>query len=99
VTTPVTTPTGPPSSGKSGAAFAAPVMSRSARVAMLIVRRVCTETVEWLLPAFWLRSMVAVVRIEALVDMAIKPTTPVVPGAGPDKYPSSEPIRTIVTIG
>jgi hypothetical protein len=99
VTTPVTTPTGPSPSRKSGIVFAAPVMSRSSWVAMLIVRSVCTETVERLLPAFWLRSMIAVVRIEALVDMAIKPTRPVEPGAGPDEYPSSEPVRTIVAIG
>jgi len=84
-TTRVTTATGPSTSRKSGVVFAAPVMRRSTGVAMLIVRRVCTKTAEGLLPAFRHRSMVAVVRIVALVDMAIKPPRPVEPGAGPDE--------------
>jgi hypothetical protein len=63
------------------------------------MRRVALEAVERVFPAFWQGSMIAVVRIEALVDMAIKPMRPVEPGAGPDKYPSSEPIRAIVAIG
>jgi hypothetical protein len=95
----VTTATGVPTPRKSGVVFAASVMWRSTRVAMLIVRRVCTKTAEGVLPAFWHRSMVAVARIVALVNMAIKSMRPVEPGAGPDEYPSSEPIRTIVAIG
>jgi hypothetical protein len=98
-TTRVTTPTRPSASRKSRVVFAAPVMWRSTRVAVLIVRRVGTKTVERVLPAFWHRSMVAVARIVALVDMAIEPMRSVEPGAGPDEYPSSEPIRTIVAIG
>jgi hypothetical protein len=98
-TTRVTAPTGVSSSRKPGVVLAAPVMWRSTRVAMLIVRRVCSKTAEGLLPAFWHRSMVAVAGIEALVDMAIKPMRPVEPGAGPNEYPSGEPIRTIVAIG
>jgi hypothetical protein len=95
----VTTATGVSTSRKPGVMFAASVMGRSTRVAMLIVRRVGTKTVEGLLPAFWHRSMVAVARIVALVDMAIKSMRSVKPGAGPDKYSSCEPIRTIVAIG
>ena len=98
-TTRVTTPTGVSPSRKSWVVFATPVMWGIARVAVLIVRRVGAKTVEGLLPAFWHRSMVAVARIVALVDVAIKPMRPVEPGAGPDEYPSSEPIRTIVAIG
>ncbi len=97
-TTGVSSTAGMSSSRKSGAVFAAPVMWRSTRVAMLIVRRVRLEAVERVLPAFRQRSMVAVARIVALVDMAIKPMRSVEPGAGPDEYPSSEPIRTIVAI-
>src|SRR5271155_5497666 len=98
-TTRVTTPTGVSPSRKSWVVFATPVMWGIARVAVLIVRRVGMEAVERVFPAFWHRSIVAVVRIVALVDVAIKPLMPVVPGAGPDEYPSSEPIRTIVAIG
>ena len=94
----VTTPTGVSTSGKSGVVFAASVMGRSTRVAMLIVRGVCTKTIEGLFPAFWHRSMIAVARIVALVDMAVKSMRPVEPGAGPDEYPAREPIRTIVAI-
>jgi hypothetical protein len=102
VTTPtarVPTATGVSTSRISGVVFAGPVMRRSTCGAMLIVRRVRTKTVEGLLPAFRHRSMVAVARIVALVDMAVKSMMPVEPGAGPDEYPSSEPIRTIVAIG
>ena len=98
-TTRVTTSAGVSSSRKSGVVFATPVMPGSAWVAMLIVRRVCTKTAESLLPAFWHRSVVAVMRIVALVDVAIKAVRPMEPGAGPDEYSSSEPIRTIVAIG
>jgi hypothetical protein len=98
-TTGVTTPAGVSSSGKPWAVFAASVMWRSTRVATLIVGCVCAETVEGPLVAFWDRSMVAVARIIALVDVAIKPMRSVEPGAGPDEYPSGEPIRTIVAIG
>jgi hypothetical protein len=98
-TTRVTAPTGVSSSRIPGAVFVAPVMSRITRVAMLIVRRIGMEAVERVFPAFGERSMVAVVRIVALVDMAIKPMMSVEPGAGPNEYPSSEPIRTIVAVG
>ena len=99
-TTGVTAPTTRmPSSRKSGAVLAAPGMARSTRVAMLIVRRVCLEAAERVFPAFWQWTMVAVARIVALVDVAIKPMRPVKPGAGPDEYSSSEPIRTIVAVG
>jgi hypothetical protein len=98
-TTRVTASTWVSASRKSGAVFAGPIMWRSARVAMFIVRRVCAKTVERVLAAFRQRSMVAVARIVALVDMAIKSMRSVEPGARPDKYPASEPIRTVVAIG
>jgi hypothetical protein len=87
-----------PSPRKSGVVLAASVMRWSTWGAVLIVRRVCTKTVEGVLPPFWHRSMVALARIVALVDVAIKAMMPMEPGAGPDEYSSSEPIRTVVAI-
>ena len=43
--------------------------------------------------------MVAVTRIVAVVDMAIKSVGTVKPGAGPDEYSPNEPIGPIVAIG
>jgi hypothetical protein len=61
-------------------------MSWIARVAHAIVRRVCLEAVERLLPACGKRPVVAVMRIIALIDVAIKSVRSVEPGAGADEH-------------
>ena len=84
---------------ESGGVFAASIMAGIAGVAMLINRRVSVEMVERLLAPYRKRSMVAVARIEAVVDMAIKSVRAVEPGASSDEHPTNKPIRPIVTIG
>jgi len=95
----VSTATGLSTSGKAGVVFAAAVMWRSTWIAVLIVRCVGTKAIEGLLPTFRHRSMVAVVRIKALVNVAVKSMMPVEPGAGPYEDATSEPVWTIVAIG
>ena len=91
--------TGVASARKPGSVFAAAIMAGIAWVAMRIMRCVGMEMVERLLSACRVRSVVAVARIVAVVDMAIKPVRTVKPGAGPDEYPANEPIGPIVAIG
>jgi len=78
--------------------FAAPIMTGIAYVALSVPRLVCLEMVERPRPALRVGSAVAVARIVAVVDMAIKPTAAVIPGASPDEYAPKEPIRPIVAI-
>jgi hypothetical protein len=91
--------TGMASARESRGVFAASIMAGIAGVAMLINRRVSVEMVEGLRAPYRKRSVVAVVRIVAVVDMAIKSVRAVEPGARPDEHPTSKPIRPIVTIG
>jgi hypothetical protein len=95
----VTAPSGMSTTRKSGIVFAGSVMGRGTRVSMLIVRRVCTKAGERLLTAFRHRSVVAVTRIVALVDVTVKSMMPVEPWAGADEYPASKPVRAVVAIG
>ena len=83
----------------SSTVFAGPIMACRACVAMPILRLIGVKVVEWLLPASWIWSGVAVTRIVAVIDMAVETSRTVKPGAGPDEYPSSEPIRPIIAIG
>jgi len=91
--------TGMASARESRGVFAAPVMAGVAYMAMPVLRLVSMEMVERLLTFYRRWSVIAVARIVAVVDMAIKSVRAVEPGASPDEHPTSEPIRPIVTIG
>jgi hypothetical protein len=67
--------------------------------AMRIMRLVGMEMVERRLPVRWIWAMIAVTRVVAIVDMAIKSMWAVKPGPGSDEYPAREPIGPIVAIG
>jgi hypothetical protein len=84
---------------KSRGMFTAPVMARIAYMAMPVLRLVSMEMVERLLAVCRKWSVVAMTRIVAVVDMAIKPARTVEPGACPEEHPTNKPIRPIVTIG
>lgn len=93
-----TAATGVASTLKSRGVFVASVMARIPYVALSIPRLVCMEMVERLLPVRRIRSRVAVTRIVAVVNVAIKPMMAVVPGPSPDEYTPKEPVWPIVTI-
>jgi len=61
--------------------FTRPVMAGVAYVASSIARLVSMEVVKALRPAFGQRSNVAVMRIKAVVDVAVKAGVTVEPGA------------------
>src|SRR5579863_2136471 len=73
-------------------------MAGVAYVASAIARFVSLEVVEALRPALRQRSNVTVMRIEAVVDMAVKTVTPVKPGTSSNKYPANKPVGSIVAI-
>src|SRR5580698_3082909 len=86
------------SAGESGSVFAAAIMAGIAYDAMRIMRLVGMEVVERRLAARWIRAMIPVARIVAIIDMAIKPARAVIPGAGSDEHPTQKPIGPIITI-
>jgi hypothetical protein len=93
------TPTGVASARKARRVLAGPVMAGIAWIAMGIMRRVGVETVERLLPAGWKRSAVTVMRIVAVIHMAIKVGWSVKPWTGANEHPANEPIGPVVSIG
>jgi hypothetical protein len=84
---------------KSGDMFSTSVMAGVADVAMPVLPLVSVEMGERLFPVGREWSVVAVTRIVAVVDMAIKPVRTVKPWPGPDKHTPDKPIRPIVAIG
>jgi hypothetical protein len=66
----------------------ATIMRCVAYVALPVPRLICVEVVELLFPACRQRSMVAVMRIIAVVDVAVKAVRAVKPGAGSNKHPA-----------
>jgi hypothetical protein len=91
--------TGMASARESGGVFASPVMAGVAYMAMPVLRLVGMEMAKRLLASYRHWSVVAVVGIVAVVDMAIKSVRAVEPGASPDEHPANKPIRTVVTVG
>ena len=79
--------------------FSCPVMARVAYVASPIPRLICMEVVEALRPALWHRSSVTVVRIKAVVNMAVKAARAMKPGTCPDEGPVLKPFRAVVPKG
>ncbi len=79
--------------------FSLGFMASVAYVALPIPRLVSLEVVEALRPALGQRSIVAVMRIKAVVDMAVKAVRAVKPGAGSKKHPAHKPIGPIVAVG
>ncbi len=73
-----------PTSGQG--VFAATIMARVAYVTLPIARLVCVEVVERRLSAARQRSNVTVMRIIAVVDVAVEAVRAVEPRARADKY-------------
>src|SRR5579863_207334 len=73
-------------------------MAVVAHVASPIPRLISLEVVEALRPALRQRSNVTVMRIKAIVDMAVKAVTAVKPGTRSNKYPANKPVGPIVSV-
>jgi sulfite exporter TauE/SafE len=81
------------------AVFGATIMASVAYVTLPIPRLVCVKVVERRFSAPRQRSNVAVMRIIAVVDVAVEAVRAVKPRASADKHPASEPIGSIVAVG
>jgi hypothetical protein len=79
--------------------FGTTIMARVADVTLPIAGLVCVEVVELLLPAPRQRSTVTVMRIIAVVDVAVESVRAVKPGACSNKHPAGKPIGPIVAVG
>jgi hypothetical protein len=70
----------------------------AAYMALSIPRLVPVEVVELLLPAPRQRSTVTVMRVIAVVDVAVEAVRSVKPGASSKKHPANKPVGSIVAI-
>jgi hypothetical protein len=73
-------------------------MACIAYVASPIPRLVSLEVVKALRPALGHRSSVTVMRIIAVVDMAVKAVRAMKPGTSSKKHPANKPIGPIVAV-
>jgi hypothetical protein len=78
--------------------FPTPFMTCVAYVASPISRLVCPKVIEALRPMLRQRSGVTVVRIKAVVNMAVKAARAVKPGASSKEHPANKPVGPIVAI-
>jgi hypothetical protein len=79
--------------------FTASLVGGVAYVASPIPRFVGVEVVETLLTATRQRTVVTVMRVKAVIDMAIKAVRAVEPRAGSKEDPADKPVRSIVAVG
>lgn len=86
-------------SGESCAMFAAAIVSGIADVASSIPRLVRVEVGECPVSAFRQGAYIAVVRVPAIIDVAVEAVRAVEPGAGSDEHSVHEPIGTVIAVG
>jgi hypothetical protein len=84
---------------KSASVFAASFMVSSTDVALPVPRLVGVEVSESLFAALRHRPMVSVMRVEAVINVAVEPVGPMKPRSSSKEHATDEPIRSIVTIG
>src|ERR1700758_2530049 len=73
-------------------------MALAHRVAVSIPHLVSVEVIEGFISTFRMRTSVAVVRIEAIVNVAVEAVRAVEPGADADEHAAVEPLGPIVAI-
>jgi len=83
---------------RSGAMFTGPVVASVAYMALPITRLVCVEVVERLFAARRHGSSITVMRVVAVVYVAIEAVMTVEPRAGADEYPVTVPIRPVISV-
>jgi hypothetical protein len=79
--------------------FTAGIVASLAYVALPVARFISAETAEGMLTPPGHRAGVAVMRIIAVIDVAVEAMRAVEPRAGADEDSVCEPIRTIVAVG
>jgi hypothetical protein len=79
--------------------FTAAFMGSWAYIASPIPRLVCMEVVEALSPALGQGSNITMMRIKAIVHVAVKPMRAMKPGTGSNKHSADKPIGAVVAVG
>ena len=79
--------------------FAAPIMSGIAYITSRVPGLVAVEVEKGPLPAVRKRPNVAMMRVIAIIDVAVKVLSPVIPGTGADEVIAYKPIGPIVAVG
>ena len=59
---------------------------------------VSVEMIEGLISRFRMRTGVAVMRIEAIINVAVEVVRTVEPGAGTDEYTTAEPLGPVIPV-
>jgi hypothetical protein len=67
-------------------------------VAASITHLVSVKVIEGPVSAFWMWASIAVMWIEAVINLAVKVMRTVKPGAGSDEHATSEPLGPIVAV-
>ena len=79
--------------------FIASIMPRVADMALTVARFISLKVVKLLRTVRRQRAVVAVARIVAVVDVAIKTVRAMEPGAGSNEYATSKPVGAVVAVG
>jgi hypothetical protein len=85
-------------SRKSAGMFTASIMSGIANMAIAVPRLIGMKMVESTLIPLRHWTVIPIVRIEAVVDVAIESTRPMEPWSSPKKRSANKPIGPIVTV-
>jgi hypothetical protein len=78
--------------------FTAGFMAGVADVAVAIARLIAAEVVELLIAACGVRSVIAVTRIETVIDVAVEVRGAVEPGTGSDEDAVVEPVGPVIAV-
>jgi hypothetical protein len=78
--------------------FTACIMAGTADVAVTVAGFITVEVVELLIATPRQRSVIAVTRIEAVVDVAVEAARAVEPGAGSDEDAVGKPVRPVIAV-
>ena len=79
--------------------FTTRFMPGIADVSLEVTRFIALEMVEGLCSVVWKGSVIAVPRIVAIIDMAVKATRSVEPGTSSNEDAAVEPVRAVVAVG
>ena len=79
--------------------FSAAIVATGSYVAFPIARFVCVEVVELPFSTARQGSIVAMMRVKAVVDVAVEPVRAVKPRTSAKKHPANKPVGPIVAIG
>jgi hypothetical protein len=75
------------------------IMPGVAYVAMAVARFIPLKVIELLCSARRQRTVVSMVRIEAVVDVAVEAMRAMEPGAGTNEHTAGKPVGAVVAIG